>query len=320
MHQACLPPCSICKLSLVHGLHQVLNVPSGRSRSMHRRSCMRRATDSDIHPVTSSSQHPVSSPSQRPVRPSSQHPVSSPSQPPVTGRLSAAAGQQSPASESKPQASHDSCDATQPLVAAKVQRSLTWTEEGQAVVGWGAEGGPYGESNGVTRVSEGGSGAEAQGVTQSSDGSHCPSTGMADKTMQQQQQQPQQQRGQLLGVSVQVSTTAEEATSLQSSPSVQPSRQGAALHRQGLTASSAAESRESDSGSSTSGQMLVPARFRAGSLFAQVSQVQCIACMRCLCLVGGSTCNSVLLSCCEVSAKTRPQQKTLCIAAVDSKP
>lgn len=290
MHQHCLPHFYTCTLSLVHGLYQVLNVPSGRSRSTTRRSCMRRATDSDIHPVTSSSQHPVSLSSQHhPVSSSSQHAVSSPSQHPVTGRAPSAAGQQSPASVSKPQAIHDSCDPTQPLGAAKVQRSLTWTEEGQAGVRWGTEGGPGGESNGVTRGSEGGLGANSREVTQSSDGSHCLSNGMTGTTMQQQQQDRP------LGVSVQVSTTAEEATSSQSSPNVQPSKHGVALHRQGLTGSSAVES---ESGSSNSGQVLVPARFRTGSLSAQVSPVHCRACTHCLCLLESIARISALLALC----------------------
>ena len=268
---------------LCMGMHQVLSLPTGRSRSTIRRSCMRRATDSDIHPVTSSSQHPVSSPSQHPV----------------TGRVPTAAGQQPPSSTSKPQADHDSCDATQPLVAAKVQRSLTWTEEGQAGVGWGTEGGSGGESSRVTRETQGGFGANSKEVTQSSEGSHSPSTGMADTTIQQQQQQrQQQQQDRLLGVSVQVSTTAQEAISSQSSPSMQPSRHGAVPHRQALTASTAAESRESECGSSNSGQMLVPARFRTGTLSARVCTVQCLASMHCLCLVGGIACNSALLAFC----------------------
>lgn len=230
---------------------------TGRSRSTTRRSCMRRATDSDMHLVTSFSKHPV------------------------TSRVLAATAQPSSVSPTKAQPSQHSPNDTQPLGAAKVQRSLTWTEEGPVGVRWGTEGESDGNPKGLTRghpgsnpnrgtrQSEGESDGDLKGVVRGSGGSDSAFTGMADTTTQQQQQlhqHQQQQQHPLLGVNVQVSTTVEEATSSQSSPSVQPSRNGAVQHRQRLAGSAAAGLHESQSGSSNSGQMLVPDRFRAGTL------------------------------------------------------
>ena len=250
---------------------------TGRSRSTTRRSCMRRATDSDMHPVTSSSQHPVTSSSQHPVTSSSQHPVAS--------RVLAAIGQPCSVSPTKAQASQHSSNDTQPLGASKVQRSLTWTEEGPVGLTWGTEGesdGPEGVARGLewhsgsspkrsTRGSEGESGGNLKGDIRGSNGSDSAFTGMDDATSQQQQhqqhqQQQQQQLHSLLSAKVLISTTVEEATSLQSSPNVQPSRNGAVQQRQRLPGSAAAGLHASESGSSNSGQVLVPDRFRAGTL------------------------------------------------------
>ena len=253
--------CQSCPLHRLQGVQspgcchmQVL--ATGRSRSTTRRSCMRRATDSDMHPVSSSSQHPISS------------------------RVLAAMGQPSPVSATTPQASQYSSNDTQQLGAAKVQRSLTWTEEGQAGVRWGTEGQPGGNPKEVTRGlerhsssnpervirgSEGGTGGDLERAISGSNGPDSIYAGVTNTTTQTQHQQQQQQHS-LVGVNVLVSTTIEEATSSQTSPSVQPSRHGAVLHRQRLTGSAAAGMHESDSGSSNSGQTLVPARFRAGTL------------------------------------------------------
>ena len=255
---------------------------------------MRRATDSDMHPATSSSQHPVSLSSQHPFTSSSQHPVTLPSQHPVASRVLAAIGQPSSVSPTTPRAEQHSCDDTQPLGAAKVQRSLTWTAEGQMGARWGTEGesggipkdatgslqGHFGSSpKRVSRESEGQSGGDLKGSISASNGTGSMSTVMADTTMQQQhQQQQQQQHHSLLGVNVQVSTTIEEATSLQSSPNVQHApRHGAVLHRQRLAGSAAAGLHESASASSNSGQVVVPARFRAGTL-----ALLCDAPVRCI--------------------------------------
>ena len=201
---------------------------------------MRRATDSDMHPVTSFSQHPFTSSSQHPVR----------------SRVLAAIGQPSSVSPKQSQASQHSSHDTQPLGAAKVQRSLTWTEEGPAGVRWGTEQ----ESGGnPTMELEGHSGSKSMRVTRSNVSDST--SGIADTTTQQQQQQQHS----LLGVNVQVSTTLEEATSSQCSPKVQPSRHGAVLHRQRLASNAAAGVQESQSGSSNIGQVPVPAGFRAGT-------------------------------------------------------
>ena len=211
---------------------------TGRSRSTAKRSCVRRATDSDMYSVTASSHHPA------------------------TSKALTAAGQPSPTSATTPQAGHHSSKEAQPLIGGKVQRSLTWTNEGQVGVRWGAEGGSDG---GQERVHRG------------PDRLDIPSSGLHDDTVgtptqeQQQQQLEQQQQDRLLGVSVQASMTVEEATSSQSSPSVQPSRHGAGLHRQRLAGNAATGLPESESGSDNSRQMLVPARFRAGTLACGLS-------------------------------------------------
>ena len=219
----------------------------------------------------------------RPVTSSSQHPVSSSSQHPVTSRVLAAIGQPSAASPTTPQASQHGSYDTQPPGAAKVQRSLTWTEEGQVGLRWGTEGELDGKPKEVTKGLKWHSGSTPERVTRGPEGESDGDleraisgsygsiiTGLTDTNTitqpQQQQHQQQQQQHSLVGVNVHVSTTIEEATSSQSSPNVQPPRHGAVLHRQRLAGSAAAGMHESESANGNSGQMLVPARFRAGTL------------------------------------------------------
>ncbi|KAL3136152.1 hypothetical protein ABBQ32_007169 [Trebouxia sp. C0010 RCD-2024] len=210
---------------------QVLAV--GRSRSTARRSCKRRATEPDMHPLTGSQI--------------------------VTS--TAVPGAPPPPSVTKPHASPSSCREAQPLGAVKVQRSLTWTEEGQAGVYWGSEGGSdRGQRRTVTALDSHVSETETQLQQQPPD--------QQQQQPDQQQQQPdqqQQQHDQYLSVNVQASMTVGDATRLQSSPCLQSSRHDAALHRQKIPGSASAGLNDSVTGSSNSGQMLVPARFQAGS-------------------------------------------------------
>ena len=119
----------------------------------------------------------------------------------------------------------------QSFSVGKVQRSLTWTE---------------------------GSGSNSACTDAEANQQASPS---------QQQRHQQQQQQQQLGLSMQSSMTLEDAASLQSSPSLQPPKRGASLHRQRLAATTASALGESGLSSSNSGHVTMPARFQAGQYF-----------------------------------------------------
>ncbi|KAL3131609.1 hypothetical protein ABBQ38_007906 [Trebouxia sp. C0009 RCD-2024] len=199
---------------------QVLAV--GRSRSTARRSCMRRATEPDMHPVTGSQDATSTA---------------------LTGAPTP------PPSATAPHPSPGSCREPPLLGAVKVQRSLTWTEEGQAGVCWGSEGGSDGGQRETVMVRD----------------HHVCETETQLQQPQPDHKKQQQQGDQQFSMNVQASMTVGDATRLQSSPCVHTSRHDAALQRQRMPSSVSAGVNDSGSGSSNSGQMLVPARFQAGS-------------------------------------------------------